>query len=112
LPIRSPVHQVSGTDGGGQIIDEQDQRFVLELDGGVAELVYRVNGNRLVLIHTEVPDELRGRGIAGRLVRAALARAADEGLTVVPLCPYATEWLIDHPEESATVTIDWGKTPS
>lgn len=95
------------TDGRDRIVDDRDHRFVLEGDDR-AELVYRINGRRLVLIHTEVPKELRDRGIAGRLVAAAVARAADEGLTVVPLCPYASQWLTEHPEVSATVTVDWG----
>ncbi len=89
--------------------DTPHHRFVLERDGRVAELVYRVNGKRLVLVHTEVPETLRGQGIAGRLVRAAIERAASDGLTVVPLCPYAREWLKDHAQEAATVTTDWGK---
>ncbi len=99
------------SDAGGQdrVVDHaSDHRFVLERDGQLAELVYRVNGKRLVLVHTEVPETLRCRGIAGRLVRAAVERAASEGLTVVPLCPYALKWLKGHPEEAATVAIDWG----
>lgn len=82
-------------------------RFELELDGHLAELVYRVEGERLVLVHTGVPDELEGHGIGGRLVRAAVARAAAEGLTIVPNCPFARSWLERHPDEAAAVTIDW-----
>ena len=76
------------------VIDNTDaSRFELRADGWLAELVYRVRGNRLVLIHTEVPLELEGRGIGGRLVTAAVDRAAREGLTLVPLCPFARGWL-------------------
>jgi uncharacterized protein len=66
-------------------------RFELQVGGHPAELRYRRNGNRLVLIHTGVPVELEGRGIGGRLVAAALDRAAQEGLTVVPVCPGLAE---------------------
>jgi hypothetical protein len=38
---------------------------------------------------------------------AALERAAAEGLTVVPRCPYARKWLQDHPDAAAGVTVDW-----
>jgi uncharacterized protein len=51
-------------------------RFELRADGWLAELVYRIRGDRLVLVHTEVPFELEGRGIGGRLVTAAVDRAA------------------------------------
>ena len=87
-----------------------ESRFELRDDGHLAELLYRLNGKRLVLIHTETPVELEGRGFGGRLVAAAVDRAAREGLTVVPLCPFARGWLDRHTAEAAEATIDWGKT--
>jgi hypothetical protein len=72
----------------------------------VGELVYRVDGDRLILIHTEVPEELAGHGVGGRLVRASLDRAAREGLTIVPQCPFARRWLGDHPDEIGGVEVD------
>lgn len=91
------------------IIDNTDaSRFELHADGWLAELVYRIRGDRLVLIHTEVPVELEGRGIGGRLVTAAVDRAAREGLTLVPLCPFARDWLERHPEAAGKAIIDWG----
>ncbi|HEV2936724.1 MAG TPA: GNAT family N-acetyltransferase [Streptosporangiaceae bacterium] len=92
-----------------EVIDNADaSRFELRVDGWLAELVYRVRGGRLVLIHTEVPLELEGRGIGGRLVTAAVDRAAREGLTLVPLCPFARGWLERHPEAASRAVIDWG----
>ena len=92
-----------------QITDDQTaSRFQLRADGLVAELIYRRNGKRLVLIHTGVPPELEGRGIAGRLVSAALDRAAQDGFTIVPVCPFARAWLERHPDEAARVPVDWG----
>jgi len=97
---------------GAQVTDHKDEsRFELAADGAVAELVYRRRADRLVLIHTGVPDELASQGIGGRLVRAAIDRAASEGLTVVPLCPFARTWLERHPEEADTVNVDWGAPP-
>ena len=60
-----------------------------------------------MLVHTEVPDEWGGRGIGGRLVRAALAPGRGHDLIVVPWCPFARRWLHEHPDEAAAVTIDW-----
>ena len=87
--------------------DQGDGRFVIEADGHEAELVYEVDGDRLVLIHTGVPDELGGRGLGGVLVKAALARAGTEGLTIVPNCEFARGWLRKHPDEIGTVPIEW-----
>jgi uncharacterized protein len=91
----------------GAIIDNQaESRLEVHADGELAELVYHKNGNRLAIVHTEVPEALGGHGIAGKLVRAALDKAAASGMTVVPLCPYARSWLERHPSEAARVVID------
>ena len=51
------------------VIDNAEQnRFEAVVDGHVAHLLYRKHGDRLVLVHTEVPDALtrrRDRGAAG-----------------------------------------------
>lgn len=91
--------------------DAAHNRLVLEEHGVQAELTYRRNGKRLVLVHTGVPEQLAGRGIGGQLVRAAVDWAAADGLTVVPLCPYARKWLQDHPDAASAVTIDWALGP-
>ena len=67
-----------------------ESRFVVRPNGAEAELVYHLHGDRLVLIHTEVPDELAGQGIGGRLVEAAVRRARSDqsdARALVSLCP-------------------------
>jgi RimJ/RimL family protein N-acetyltransferase/predicted GNAT family acetyltransferase len=82
-------------------------RFEVWVDGHLAELLYRQDGQRLVLIHTEVPAALDGHGLGGRLVMAAVDRAARDGLTIVPLCPFARAWLARHPDVAGRTRIDW-----
>jgi uncharacterized protein len=82
-------------------------RFEITVGGHIAELRYHRSGNRLALIHTEVPEELGGRGIGGKLVTAAVARAASEGLTIAPFCPFARSWLERHPGVADQAAIDW-----
>jgi len=99
-------------DDAEQVTDNQAQsRFELNLDGHLAELVYRRRADRLVLVHTAVPEALGGQGIGGRLVEAALKRAASEKLTVVPLCPFTRTWLERHPDAASAVNVDWGPPP-
>lgn len=49
-------------------------------------------------IHTEVPEALEGRGIAGRIVRFALDDVRARGLKAVPRCPYVAGYISRHPE--------------
>ena len=83
-------------------------RFEVELDGRLAEMDYRVRGNRLVILHTLVPPEMGGHGVGGALVTFALDRAVRDGMTLVPICPFTRGWLQRHPDAAARVTIDWG----
>ena len=64
-----------------------------------AELRYRVDGDRLVMEHTEVPESWGGQGVGGRLVIAAVTKAAREDLELVSECPFATKWMDKHPDE-------------
>jgi predicted GNAT family acetyltransferase len=105
------------TDAGGdeirdqaapRVVDEPDERrFSVRLGEDVAELGYRRRGDRLLLIHTEVPPAFEGRGIGGLLVRHAVERAREEGLTVMPYCRFANAWLRRHPDVAQTVEIVW-----
>ncbi len=108
-PAPRPGATMVGVSDVSQVTNNQAaSRFELQADGGLAELTYRRNGKRLVLMHTEVPVELEGRGLGGMLVSAAVDHAAQEGMTVVPLCPFARGWLERHPDVAARATIDWG----
>lgn len=68
---------------------------------GVAE--YQLSGDTLVLMHTEVPPELEGKGIAGRLMQAALDDARTRQLAVVPFCRYAAGFIRRNPEYKTLV---------
>lgn len=91
-----------------EVMDNTEQaRLEFSGDGAMAELTYRIRADRLVLVHTGVPDRLGGRGVGGTLVQAALAKARAEGLAVVPLCPFTRGWIERHPDVAAGIEIDW-----
>ncbi len=89
-----------------------EHRFVARGTDAEAELVYRLDGDRLYLIHTEVPEAWNGRGVGSRLVRAALRRAQADHLTVVPWCPFARRWLKEHPDEAGGIDVDFRTPPT
>lgn len=74
------------------------RRFVVSVAGREAVADYELAGGTMILTHTFVPPELRGRGLAERLVRAALEHARGQGLRVDPACSYVATFLARHPE--------------
>ena len=64
-----------------------------------SELTYVFEGKRVVFTHTFVPPELRGRGVAEKLARAALDWARHERKRVVPACSYVAKFIERHPED-------------
>jgi predicted GNAT family acetyltransferase len=74
------------------------QRFEAVVDGLLCRCDYRMHGDTMMLVHTEVPRALEGRGIASALVAAAFAHARDAGLDVLPVCSYVRAWVLRHPE--------------
>ncbi len=73
-------------------------RYEANVDGHLAVAEYRLDGDRMIFTHTFVPPELRGRGIAEKLVRPALEHARAEHRRVVPACSYVATFIERHPE--------------
>ena len=78
-------------------------RFEIEQDGHIAYLEYNLTGKVLQLIHSEVPEALRGRGIAAELARSALDWARENGVKVDVICPSVAAYMEKHPEYSDLV---------
>jgi uncharacterized protein len=80
--------------------DAKMNRFELLVDGASAgEIDYQVRDNTIVLTHTEIDPAQREEGLGGELVRGALNLIrADTDYRVVPNCPFAAQWISQHPE--------------
>ena len=75
------------------------KRFELHLGDQFAFIDYILNKNGVMfLTHTEVPNELAGKGIGTVLVKQALEDIKAKGLTLVPLCPFVALYIKRHPE--------------
>ena len=73
--------------------------FIRLAPGAEAEMTYRKSGNGPMIIdHTGVPPEFEGRGIALKLVKAAIADAREQGFKITPVCPYVVVQFRRHPE--------------
>ena len=84
--------------------DRAGRRFFFQFADGDAELVYAEPAPRVMDIqHTFVPESGRGHGIADALADAAFDFARDNGLRVVPTCPFIRRWLSSHPDRAAVL---------
>lgn len=74
-------------------------RFETDLDGYPAVVEYMLaRPNTIVFTHTEVAPEIEGRGVAAQIARAGLEYAREQGLEVMPLCPFVATYIRRHPE--------------
>ncbi len=73
-------------------------RFELDADGHMAVAYYRLSPGVISFTHTEVPNELSGRGIGSALARGALDIVRAQGLKVVAQCPFISAFMGKHPE--------------
>lgn len=87
------------------IHDAEKQKFYVIVDGLESHIQYVQNKNVLNLNHTYVPKALRGKGIAGKLVEAALAYVKENNLKIIPSCSYVAEYVRRHKEHEPQLDI-------
>ena len=84
-------------------------RYEAHLDDElVGFLEYIVKHGRIALVHTEVPPEYEGQGVASALVRHALDDARARDLRVIAICEYVQGYLTRHPGDEDIVV---GRAP-
>ena len=81
-------------------------RYVISPDGSEAEAEMtfsRMSDSLVIVDHTGVPDEFRGRGYGKALAERVVADAREKGFKIVPLCPFFKAQADRHPEWSDVV---------
>ena len=64
--------------------------YVAESSTMLAEMTYSMAADNLMIIdHTEVSDELRGKNVGYQLVHRAVEYAREKQIRILPLCPFA-----------------------
>ncbi len=75
-----------------------------------AEITWVPSGNNVIIVdHTHVSEELRGQGIAQLLVDQVATMAREEGLTIIPTCPYAKK-ILEGSEKYSQLLEGYGGT--
>ena len=80
------------------INNERQEQFQAAVDGEIAYMEYRLKDDMIVLMHTDVPEQLSGKGIATSLAAFAFKYAKENGLRVKVYCPFVLTYVKRHPE--------------
>jgi hypothetical protein len=85
------------------INDKQGSRFVMDVNGQEVYVLYTEDKETIDLYSTHTPSELRGQGLAAKVVLAAIEYAKEKKLMVIPSCWYVRKFLEKHPEYESIV---------
>ena len=78
--------------------NERLKQYEFHIGEYVPKIEYiKTTGGLIYLTHTEVPPELEGKGVGGRMVAAVLADIERKGLQVVPMCPFVAAYIRRYP---------------
>jgi len=82
-----------------RVVDKpEENRFELVVVDTVAVAYYQIEGDRIVLLHTEVPQEFSGQGIGTKLAEGVFEQLRARGLRVIAKCPFMARFASHHPE--------------
>jgi uncharacterized protein len=70
--------------------DGKKGAFYIAQNGEVlAEMTYVWAGEKMIIDHTEVSDQLAGKGAGKQMVHQAVLFAREKHIKILPLCPFA-----------------------
>ena len=70
--------------------ENKGEFFIADDQGKQAQITYsKAGADKIIIDHTEVDETLRGQGIGYKLVERAVEHAREQGLKIMPLCPFA-----------------------
>ena len=88
---------------------ETSGRYLIDLAPGiVAEMTYQRTGPNTILIdHTRVPPEYRGKNIAEKLMGHVIDDARKNGSKIIPVCSYVVAQFKRHPNWSDLLSAQY-----
>jgi predicted GNAT family acetyltransferase len=89
--------------------NEADHRFEVWVNGLASRLDYIQEEKNFVITHVGVHPELRGQGLAGKIVEAGLDYARENSLRVVPMCSYAAAYIRRNPRHMELTSQERGE---
>lgn len=78
--------------------NEKLLRFEIHEGNSVGFLEYKYYKKDIAFVHTEVPENMEGRGVASALADYAFKFAKSENKLVMIYCPFISAYIKRHPE--------------
>lgn len=80
--------------------NEAQSRYELRMDDGVAAFAqYRIEGNSVRFVHTEVDPAYEGQGLGSKLAAYALDDVKRRGMKALPQCKFIAAYIARHEKE-------------
>ena len=83
--------------------------FEYQLGTEIAYMEYRYYKESIALMHTVVPDQFAGKGIASALAQEAFSFAKTSNKSVMVYCPFVAKYLKKHPELNEQLNKEFHK---
>lgn len=83
--------------------NKEKKRFEVEIESTTAFVEYEKNNEYISLTHTEVPEELGGKGIGSKMIGKVLSKLQKDGEKVKISCPFIQKYVDKHSEFSEMV---------
>lgn len=81
------------------INNEEKHQYEFRIDDKLAKMEYTKSDNgEIYLTHTEVPVGLGGRGVGSQLALKVLTDIEQQGLRLIPVCPFVAGYIHKYPE--------------
>lgn len=104
--VREALRREEGQAATGMEVRENvaEHRFERPIrEDAVAAAYYRDEGGPLVFIHTEVPSEYAGQGLATELAHGVFELLRKSGRKAVLTCPFMVRFALSHPQYADVV---------
>ncbi len=76
--------------------NQEEKRFELKIGDYTTFIDYKEHDKKIWLIHTEAPEELKGKGAATAVIEKTLAYIEENGYKLIPICPVVVAYLKRH----------------
>ncbi|WP_067823460.1 GNAT family N-acetyltransferase [Nocardia inohanensis] len=82
-----------------QATEKFPTRYEISMNGILAgHTDYVDSGAQRIFFHTEIDDSFAGKGLASKLIRAALDSTRAQGKRIVPVCAFVKAFVAEHHE--------------